>query len=210
MDAAVRYADGIAEGGLPRFWTELSYHRYRGVSREVLQEIADRAATWKLSTSMLEHIGADYHELHEDLGVGGVSAWQQFTLAFPTRDNGAQYYIVDSAGPAGAGIRIGQRTRFLRQYFRYIRSGAVRIGAATSDADFDPLAFVNPDGAFVVVVKAQRGGEFGIQGLPAGRYEVTSTTPRAPDMRVGSFTLDEGEVLRTSIPARGVLTVFGS
>jgi hypothetical protein len=208
MGAAVSYADELARGGLPPFWSELSYHRYTGVSTDALAGLAARATKWNISTAMLEHIGSGYENLHEDLKTGQASAWQQFTLAFPTRDNGAQYYTVNQADGAPPRVDIARRTQFLKQYFRYIRTGAVRVGTATTDPAFDPLAFINPDRSRVVVIKASSSGEFGIQGLPAGQYEVTSTTRRAADMRVGSFTIEDGDILRASIAGSGVLTVF--
>jgi hypothetical protein len=208
MSAAVRYADEIAAGGLPPFWSELSYHRYAGVSTTALQEIAERASRWNLRTSMLEHIGSGYEDLHEDLQIGRASAWQQFTLAFPAPDTGGQYYTIDTSDPARPIARLGARTTFLRQYFRYIRPGAVRIAASTSDAAFAPLAFLNPDGAIVVVVKAAAGGSFAIDGLPAGSYAAVSTTAGQAGVEGESATIAEGSSVRASVRDRGVLTIF--
>jgi hypothetical protein len=209
MRAALSYADAIAAGGLPPFWSELSYHRYRGVSNEALRGLSERAVAWNLQTAMLEHIGATYEELHDDLAIGRASAWQQYALAFPAADNGAQYYSVEDRDPSRPQIRLGSRTTLLRQYFRYIRSGAVRVGARSDDVRFNPLAFINPDGTQVVVVKADDAGSFAIQGLQAGRYEIASTTRSSADTRVGAVVLAGGDVLRTSIAGRGVLTVSG-
>jgi hypothetical protein len=209
MSNAVRYADGIARAGVPRFWSELSYHRYVGVSLDALQALRARAEKWNLQTAMLEHIGADYEALHEDLAIGQVSAWQQYTLAFPASDNGGHYYSIDDEDLTRPRITLGSRTMFLRQYFRYIRRGAVRVRATSNHSDFSPLAFVNPDGTYVVVVKADRAGSFAIEGLRAGRYEVTSTTSRTADERLGSFSIGSGDLLQTAIADRGVLTVFG-
>jgi hypothetical protein len=208
MARAVTYADGIAGSSPPRFWSELSYHRYSGVSEEALQAIASRAQQLGLATAMLEHIGSGYEDLHQDLKIGRNSAWQQFALAFPASDSGSAYFLVEDRDGSPR-VRPGSRTRFLRQYFYYVRRGAVRIGAASSDPAFDPLAFTNSDGKQVVVVKADRRGTFILEGLAAGSYEVTYTTAENADVKVGVLSLGSGSGLRLDMPARGVMTIAG-
>jgi hypothetical protein len=209
MGNAVSYFDAMAlVPGALQSLSDLSYHRYSGVSTGNLQAIANRAAQHGLRTAMLEHIGSGHEDLHQDLKVGANSAWQQFTLAFPESDNGAQYYLIDLSNPANPQIKLARRTRFLRQYFRYIRLGAVRIGATTTDDAFDPLAFVNPDGKLVVVVKAGEGGAFSVLGFPAGTYGVQYTTSDESDAPASDVTVGAGGALTTQIPESGVLTVF--
>ncbi len=103
---------------------------------------------------------------------------------------------------------MGDRTRFLRQYFRYIRAGALRVGATSDRPGMDPLAFVNTGGRPVVVVKADGPGSVDVVGLPAGRYLVSYATARgsSPETPV---LLRSGAALSASIPERGVLTVAG-
>ena len=208
MRNAVLYANEIGRRGPPRFWFELSYHRYRGVSESGLRAIASRAQEWNIGAAMLEHIGSGYEDLHQDLRVGRNSSWQQYALAFPTtKDDGSLYFLVDDRNASAPAVTMAARTPFLRQYFRYIRSGAVRVGASSSAAAFDPLAFVNPDGRFVVVVKAQRRGSFVVEGLPAGAYEATYTTDAEPRGRATPVV--NGTSLQIEMPARGVMTIFG-
>lgn len=187
---------------------ELSYHRYRGVSDANLETIASRAGRYGINTSMLEHIGSGYKDLHKDLKLGRSSAWQQFALAFCTNDNGAQYYWIDNSDPDHPIVNIGRRSRFLQQYFKYIREGAVRIGASTDNRNLDPLAFINSDGKYVVVALAQRGGPFVIQGLPPGNYGVKYSTSRNFDVDLPEAAIGVGEGLNVSIEAPGVITVY--
>jgi hypothetical protein len=209
MASAVTYADAMAQSGLPRFWSELSYHRYSGVSEAALLAIASRAQQWNINTAMLEHIGSGYQDLHADLKTGRNSAWQQFTLAFPAaQDQGGAYYLIDDRNPMTPRFTLASRTVFLRQYFKFIRSGAVRIGAASSDPNFDPLAFINPDGRMVVVVKAGNRGSFAIQGLAPGSYGVSYTTARDPGVSGGTVTITPGSALAATIPDAGVMTIF--
>ena len=211
MGRAPVYADGLLEipEALP-FVAELAYHRYGGVSAKNLLAIAERAARNKLGASMLEHIGSGYQDLHQDLKLGRNTAWQQYTLAFPgVKDDGAQYYVIDESDPAAPRAVPGVRTPFLRQYFRYIRRGAVRIEAAATDVWLDPLAFVNADGTRVVVVKTDAGGAFAVRGLPAGRYGITFTTAARSGVDAEDVTISEGQSVAAAIPAAGVATIYG-
>ena len=190
------------QGELPTGLGEFSYHRYCQASDEQLQSIGAIRTTYGINTSMLEHGGADYRELHADLKLAEVSAWQQFALAYCTSDNGFQYYPVD-----GDHFSLGERTKYLRQYFRYIRSGAVRIEAGTDAGDFDPLAFINTDGSYVVVIKAAKGGEIDINGLPQGSYDIAYTTDQQYDVHLPEMIIETGQSLMAAIPARGVITI---
>src|SRR5262249_8378197 len=149
MNNAIGWFDDlIAVPGARQFITELSYHRYCGVSNASLDAISSRAIQYGINTSHLELIGADYNDLHADLTLGRNSAWAQYTLAIPINDgsdDGAQYYIINDSDQNNPVITIGNRTKFLRQYFKFVRRGAIRIKATSGDSASDPIAFVNTD-----------------------------------------------------------------
>jgi hypothetical protein len=211
MGNSVSFFDEMLEvKGVTPFLSELSYHRYSGVSDDSLKTIAGRAQQHGLNTSMLEKIGAGYAELHRDLKVGMNSAWQQFTLAYPARDNGAQYYVVDLGDPNHPKIVMGSRTKFLRQYFKYVRAGAKRIDSVSNNKTFDPLAFKNSDGKFVVIVKTEGEGQFSLQGLPAGTYGIKYTTSSQYDVNLPSLTIPAGQVMSAGIPEAGVMTIYST
>ncbi|MCL4849900.1 MAG: hypothetical protein KJZ78_00780, partial [Bryobacteraceae bacterium] len=182
---------------------EFAYHRY-DTTDPYLATVASRGKQYNVNTSQLEHIGADYNELHKDLKQGNVSAWQQFTLAYCTGDNGAQYYVAN-----GGTVSMGSRTKLLRQYFKFIRAGAVRVDAQTGNSKFDPVAFRNANGKFVVVVKATGSGSFGVTGLPAGTYGIKYTTDSVYDVDLADVSISSGGAVNTNIPGPGVLTVYG-
>lgn len=207
MSSTVPWFDDVIQvSGVSTYLTDLSYHRYGGVSEANLREIADRARQHGLRTAMLEHIGSGHQDLHQDLTIGLNSSWQQFALAFPTRDNGAQYYLVDRSTAA---VSMGSRTKFLRQYFRFVRSGARRVKASSQDPALDPLGFINEDGTYVVVVNAEAGAEFSVGGIPPGTYGISYTTETESDVEPGNLTIGAGEALHVAIPAAGVLTIHG-
>jgi hypothetical protein len=195
--------------GAMQYVREFSYHRYGGATDTVVQGIANLGTQYGKNVGMLELIGADYLKLHTDLKLGNNSSWQEFTLAFRNQpDNGAQYYLVDDSNPNNPIVTMGGRTKFLRQYFKFIRSGAQRIGATSANSSFDPLAFINTNGNYVVVVKATTGGTFNILGLPAGTYGIKYTTASQYDVDLPDAVINAGQSLTTSIPTVGVLTVY--
>ncbi len=210
MTKAVFYFDDmVGVPGVLGALRELSYHRYRGVSDPALRDIARRAARHGLDTAMLEHIGSGYEDLHNDLTLGRASAWQQFTLAYPNEDDGGQYYWIDQRDPNDPKVHLGHRTRFLRQYFKYIRAGATRVDATSTSKRVGPVAFVNRDGGHVVVVKATASGPLVIEGLPAGTYGVSYATENDTGVDGGDVTIGSGEPLQAAIPHSGVITICG-
>lgn len=210
MGGALQYFDElVGKARVSEYLTDLAYHRYSGVSSGTLESIGNRAVQYGLRTAMLEKIGSTYHDLHADLTAGRVSSWQQFTLAFCESDNGAQYYVLDDSNPASPQLILSNTARYLRHYFLYARRGAVRIGAASGDGRFDPVAFRNPNGRVTVVVKASAGGTFDVRHLPAGTYGVFYTTASQADVRSPDVTIGAGASLTASIPAAGVITIHG-
>ena len=123
-------------------------------------------------------------------------------------DFGGDYFIVEAANPEKPEVVMCGRTRLLRQYFRFIRQGALRIQARSTDAALDPLAFVNTGGGYVVVVKADAGRSFQVKGLPAGVYGIKYTTPTRYDIDLPDVTIQDGQSVAGSIPAAGVATVY--
>lgn len=210
--SAPAYIDQISRTqGAMQYVSEFSYHRYSGATPPVLQQIADRAILYGKKTGMLERIGADYTALHEDIKTTLNSSWQQFTLAGPTSwgpDDGDRYYIIDDSVPSNPSITIGSRTKVFMQYFKFVRSGAQRIQALTGNSNFDPVAFINTNGKYVVVVKASGSGSFSIQGLPGGTYAIKYTTSSQYNTDLSDITISSGQALTTSIPATGVITVY--
>lgn len=194
---------------------ELAYHRYGGAWQQNIQTLGNLGQQYGVDTAMLEHIASGYEDLYQDLTFGNNSAWQQFALAYDAGEDGSVYYDIDPSNPGNPKVVLTNRARFLRQYFRYIRSGAVRIGAETNDGAFSPVAFINSannpvmPGRYVVVVNAAKAGSFAIQGLPAGKYGIKYTTQQEYDKDLPDVTLAAGQTLNSSIPGIGVITIYG-
>jgi hypothetical protein len=187
---------------------EISYHRYTSPNNTELATLRDAAAADGNTIAMLEWIGATYTTLHDDLKIGRGTSWQQFTLTFPYQgapDNGEAYFMVNTSNWT---VSLGSRTKLLRQYFKFIRRGAVRLSASTSDSNLDPLAFRNTNGSYVTVIKAAAAGSFSLQGLPAGLYGIKYTTDTQYDINLPDVNIASGQSLGSSIPAAGVITVY--
>ncbi|MCP4358085.1 MAG: hypothetical protein GY796_08745 [Chloroflexi bacterium] len=190
--------------GAEIYLTELAYHRYRGVSHKRLQAIADRAEQYNIQTAMLEHIGSGVDDLHEDLTVGQNSAWEQFALAFClAEDDGSAYFLVGDGR-----VQLSKHSQFLRQYFRFVRRGAVRVAASSSRNEFDPVAFVDRNGRVTLIIKADRSSEFQVEGLPEGEYGVMWTTDKIYGRELPIITLLPHQTLTIQLPEKGVLTVY--
>ena len=222
----------MAVPGVPSLVSTLSYHRYDrpkprtvtaiarraralGVSNGLVDRlvpvpgIAERARARRLSTAMLEHLEGDAAELHEDLTVGQVSAWQQYSIAMKSSgaapDDAGDYYVADFADPDAPVITMAKRSRGLAQYFRYVRLGATRIEARSSDDAVKPTAFRNADGTFVVVLASHKAGPMSVRGLPAGRYVVSYTTERETARELPPI-VSYGTIAVT-LPAGGFMTI---
>ncbi len=218
MRKALKYFDKMIQvPGVLQYLSEFSYHRYSNVSLRRLRGIAKRAAKYDVNTSMLEWWNRknNYYVLHEDLKIAKNSAWQQGVICTKSvQDTTDSLYKIDETNPDTPKVQINTRTKYNRQYYKFIRSGAVRIEATTNNDEFDPLAFINTDGKYVVVIKAETGGPFSIQGLPSGVYGIKyttgdgSNTPTAYDVDLADQTLSAGQILNTDIPAAGVITIY--
>jgi hypothetical protein len=211
MGNAITYFDRMVEvPGAIEFLRELSYHRYGGVSRQNLGTIAGRAQQFGIDTSMLEwwSVGNGYRTLHEDLKVGNNSSWQQGVLAGALNSTMA-LYVIDDSNPANPRVIINDPTKFTRQYYRFVRHGALRIESVSQESIFDPLAFINRNGSYVVVAKCDAGGDFSVGGLAAGTYGIKYTTTSQYDVDLPDQAIVAGQAVVTGIPAAGVLTVYG-
>jgi Glycosyl hydrolase family 30 beta sandwich domain len=202
--AASAYFDEIASvPGALALVKELSYHRY-ATDLKSLQAIATRAVEHGLRTSMLEYWSGNnnYLNLHQDLTVGRNSSWQAGVFADAFTSPHAWVHLVNGAAQPSPNAKL------LRQYTKFVRPGAQRIDVSSTNASLEPVAFVNIDGRYVVVVKSNSDGSFSISGLPAGTYGVFYTTNSQYDVNLASITIGAGQSLSTNIPAAGVITIY--
>lgn len=210
MTNAVTYFDQLVKvPGAGQLVSELTYHRYAGVSETSLRSIADRGVQYGIHTAMTEwwDTGNSYRTLHQDLKMGRNSSWQQGVLGGYNRSKTGFFYV-DVSNPNNPIVNMQEITRFTRQYIKFVRRGAVRIEATSDNSSLDPLAFINTDDRYVVVIKAEAAGDFTIQGLPAGKYGIKYTTTSQYDIDLADVTVRNGQSLSAGIPGTGVITVY--
>jgi hypothetical protein len=211
--AAPNYIDAMmAVPGVDGQVSTFSYHTYSFAPDLVRAMIFRRATAHLADTGMLEHLTGDATELYRDLTVANVSAWQQYGIAHRDTadgtDNGGYLMFVDPKRADGQRIRLGSLTAGLSQYFRYIRAGAVRIGAGTDNSRKKPVAFLNTDGRLTVVVQTEDSGNLKVVNAPPGRFGVQFAPNRGPSRALGYVTTLPNQPLRVRAPERGVLSLF--
>lgn len=207
--------------GLASRITHYTYHLYSGMDDAdgdiPINNVGNLAQADGKGAAQLEWIGATYTHLHRDLTLGRGTRWQQYTLAFRhldgagavvTPDNGGKLYLIkENQSTPETIIELGSRTKFLRQYFRYLVGGSQRIGLTSSSSNFVGTAWIKPNGKYVVVLNAAAAGTCTVGPLPAGTYGRTYTTAAAFDQDNGDQTIGAGAGVDVSIPAAGVFTV---
>lgn len=211
-NAITSFDEMILVPGIFDYLSEISYHRYGGANGANTQAIGSRALQNGVTAAHLELIGATFEDLHQDLTLGRNSAWAQYTIAWPLSDgtdDGGKYYLINNSNPNQPDVLMGSRTKFLRQYFKYVRRGALRVEATADNNSFQPLAFVNADCSNVVVVRADAGGTMTIQGLPAGTYGIKYTTGSQFNIDAADVTITSGQAVNATIPSAGVITIYG-
>jgi hypothetical protein len=193
----------VAVPGVLNYLTMISYHRYAGVSDANLSAIRSKAAQYGLRTAMLEHIGSGVEDLYKDLTMANVSSWQQFTVAYPTADDGAQYYLISGGQPV-----IASRTKQLRQYFRYVRFGAQRVAATSISSGVRPVAFTNPGGGMAVVLHVDAAGSYSVSGIRPGTYAVELTNGAGTRSTLPNVTATGSNSVTVAPSQTGVLTLY--
>jgi len=191
--------------------TEISYHRYQGSINDIRQ-IADRARKYNLKTSMLEwwHKGLSPDHLLQDLKTGNNSAWQQAVMG-SFENNLRVGAWIDMSNPDKPLVILSDLTKYSRQYSLFVRMGAVRIEAESKGNHINPVAFINPDGSFVVVLKVKNQvNKISLKGLPAGTYGVMYiVSPQESNRFLPDIVLKNNQTLVTSMPEAGIITVYG-
>ncbi len=210
------YPSFAAVTGVSNYWTEYSFHAYAGRTDANLVQIASNAATSGVNTSMLEWWanGHTYSYLHDCLRLANVSSYE-FKGSFGTPGNNwssGLLQIVDN-GNNNYSLALQRPTKYFRHYFKLIRPGAIRYEATSTDANFDAVAFINPDGMLLLNIDASTAGTVQIAGLPAGTYQTIYSLgdgkqePNPYWAMSETDTIDMGEQMDLQIADKGVYSI---
>ena len=196
MANAATWFDGIksVNGAVP-LMSELSYHRYGGVSASALNALKTRAEANALDLAMLEYWfgDADIDILFEDLAAGAV--------AF----DGRAVKGLFKSGPPSPTLQ--DEMRYNSVVFKAVRPGAVRVSTTTASGPFKSLAFLRPNnGGTVVALRATSGGTATIRGLASGSYTVTTVTNSSQSGPSPVTQASNGDIV-VSIGSAGLIVV---
>lgn len=217
LNGAINYYPAFsAVPGVANYWKEYSFHAYAGRNDANLLQIATNAAASGVKTSMLEWWanGNTYSYLHDCLSLANVSSYEfKGSFGAPGNNwNSGLLQIVDN-GDNNFSLALQRPTKYFRHYFKLIHPGAIRYEATSSDADYDALAFVNPDGNLLLNIDAATSGVAQISGLPAGTYQTIyslgdgRTEPNPYWEKSAIDTIALGEQMSIEMAGQGIYSI---
>jgi glucuronoarabinoxylan endo-1,4-beta-xylanase len=154
---------------------------------------------WMTETSGYENTPAGgfalAKALYTALRFGRVSLWTFWTLSTDTADG---YSLMDKNGGKGRSYYVS------KQFYRFIRPGAVRLEANAADAAILPLAFKNGASETIVLINTSNTAKsVAINGISLGAYKVYRTSATENCKEIGAFS-PGGNVM---VPGNGVATI---
>jgi hypothetical protein len=201
LSTSVQYAEAVApqtDWGYitpvmndPYLWQyvgRISYHNY-GTADPYRSYLGDFAGAKFLTTAQTEMGNPTFDDLYSDLTLAGVSYWEVAYSGNAT--------LVPNAGltgftPSGTYFR-------LRQLMHYVRPGAIRIGALSSDPSLRVLAFLQGSNVTTVIENTSPSAEtINLSALPPGSYGLSQSSSGATSFQ---------ELGIRAVAANGLLTI---
>jgi O-glycosyl hydrolase len=187
-------------GALANF-AQITYHLYwdpeNVEARNVIRRWGEKL---KVPVAQTEWMGASdmplVRHLYLCLTEANAVAWDR--------------YVRDLKVDAKAGTLDRQPTAwYLRQYFRFVRPGSVRVKMDSPDASVKPVAFLSPAKKPVMVFLNEdpAARPVRIEGLPALTYRVSYSAAGRFAVALPEITVAAGGPLELTLPAQSVLTI---
>ena len=186
-------------GALANF-AQITYHLYwdpeNVEARRVIRQWGEKL---KVPVAQTEWMGASDFPLVRHLVLclteANAVAWDR--------------YVRDLKVDARAGTLDRQPTAwYLRQYFRYVRPGAVRVKMESAEASVKPVAFLSPAKKPVMVFLNEGNARpVKIEGLPAGTYQASWSAAGKFAVAMPDVALAADKPLELVLPAHAVVTV---
>ncbi|MBK9241968.1 MAG: hypothetical protein IPL75_17370 [Acidobacteria bacterium] len=193
------------------FWRHvgmITYHKY-GVDDPYRASILELAQARGIPVGQTEQDGllATVQGLYDDLVIGGVSRWgASFTMVgFGAEPDRSALYSVDADGHS---FTRHERFWSFRQIMKYVRPGAVRIGASSNTASVRALAFERQNQTTAVLISGSVPTTAEIYGLAPGLYGVSRSVYQSESQEMAPRTVASGQALTVELPANTVLTVY--
>ncbi|HEY3874420.1 MAG TPA: T9SS type A sorting domain-containing protein [Candidatus Kapabacteria bacterium] len=154
----------IGDTALWRYVGRISYHNYGTADpyRSYLHGLADSLG---ITTAQTEMGNPTVDDIFNDMLLGGTSYWEigysgNVTIA-PTSGN-------TGFTPSGTFFR-------MRQVIHYVRPGAIRVNAVSSDTNVRVLSFVRNKTVTTVVLNNRSTSTITLKGLPPGEYGLSQS-----------------------------------
>lgn len=180
----------------------LSYHLY-GTNDPYRSQIGNLGASMDIPTAQTEYMNLNMNHLYDDLTLGLVSYWEIYGLG-----QCLQWNLNNTSFS-----RIRQYWNF-RQVIHFVRPGAVRIEAVSSDSNLRCLAFDQNGGITVVLINGSGPQTAHLNNLPADTYGVCQSVSAGAYRELGLQTVAEAGrsagtgTLTLSVPSNTVMTVY--
>ena len=216
--ATLAYYQGVKSANpiAASYIDEVSRHRYGSAPEDaMLVNLRNAVENDGKKSSMLEtDFGGTLANLHQDIEVGRVSAWNgKWVIAYPSpTDTGSFYFLINPNPPYG--IAKTNHAKYAEHYMKYIRQNAVMKGVTNSSNNFRGVPFVNPNGTYVVPIRATTSGTVTVSGLPAGTYKRCRTigdgsnAPSIYNSCESDVTISGGQNMTITFSGAGVGTVY--
>ena len=211
LTTQVQYAEAVApqtdwgyitpELSDPDLWPHIgriSYHDY-GTADPYRSYLRDYGKARGLTTAQTEMGNPTFDDLFSDLTLGGVSYWEvAYSASLTLAPNSGQTAFT----PSGTYFRI-------RQLIHYVRPGAVRIGAASSDPAIRVLAFLQNGKVTTVIENMSSSTQtVNLNALPPGSYGVSQAPSGATSFKeLGIHAVGaDGALVLTNVAAGSAVT----
>ena len=192
----------------------LTYHRYVDIDDTLLGNLFNTANTdGKLGTGMTEYDQRyNISKLWADLKVGHGVLHSALSLGYPSSTDWGHLLYPTGSGPYT--INKVNRVKYMEHIWKYVRGGAVAKRVTNSHASCDGLAFRNPNGTYVVVLKASGAVTCTVANLPPGTYGRRRTqgdgtsAPSTYDSDLGNAVVTSNQNVTFTFSAAGIGTIY--
>jgi O-glycosyl hydrolase len=191
----------------PQIWDWIgliSYHWYGQDNQSWMVKLRDFARERNLPTAQTEFMDLTIDHLYDDLVLGGVSYWEVYGLATPDYEAGLSH--VSSTSFSG-----GPWYWHFRQVLHYVRPGAVRVEASSSDPAVRALAFKADGAATVVLINTTpppTERTVALSGLPSGLYGTCRSVGQNAYEELGTARVGDDGALTVTLPPNCVFTAY--
>jgi len=212
LTTSVQYAEAVAPQtdwsyiapvqNDPDLWPyvgRISYHNY-GTADPYRSFLRDYAAAKGLTTAQTEMGNPTFDDLYADLTLAGFSYWE---VAYSGNETLVPNAGLTSFAPSGTYFR-------LRQVIHYVRPGAVRIAAVSSDPALHVLAFCTNGAITTIIDNTSTNQTVNLSGLPPGTYGASQSPSGATAfVELGVRTVGaDGTLTLTNLPGNSTVTTL--